>query len=210
MNVLFRKTGAIAAICLLHCGSADARLHDRYRSHDFYPHCCRPYPHRILVAPVRPAIALRISNRFDRKGRLIAVHADAQDAAQETFVRIFRAFGRFDARGSLTAWIYRIATLEALRILSRHREERLSLTADSAAAGARADTYVDYGDLEAVRLQNVLLSLPTKQRIVFSLRYYDELTYEEIAEATNSTVCAAKANYHLAKEKIIRYMNSHD
>lgn len=70
MNALFRKTGAIAAICLLHCGSADARLHDRYRSHDFYPHCCRPYPHRILVAPVRPAIALRISNRFDRKGRL--------------------------------------------------------------------------------------------------------------------------------------------
>ena len=134
--------------------------------------------------------------------RLVAVHADAQDAAQETFVRIFRAFGRFDARGSLTAWIYRIAT--------RHREERLSLTADAAAAGARADTYVDYGDLEAVRLQNALLSLPTKQRIVFSLRYYDELTYEEIAEATNSTVCAAKANYHLAKEKIIRYMNSHD
>ena len=142
--------------------------------------------------------------------RLVAVHADAQDAAQETFVRIFRAFGRFDARGSLTAWIYRIATREALRILSRHREERLSLTADAAAAGARADTYVDYGDLEAVRLQNALLSLPTKQRIVFSLRYYDELTYEEIAEATNSTVCAAKANYHLAKEKIIRYINSHD
>ncbi len=70
MNALFRKTGTIAAICLLHCGSADARLHDRYRSRDFYPHCHGPYPHRILVTPVRPAIALRISNRFDRKGRL--------------------------------------------------------------------------------------------------------------------------------------------
>lgn len=73
-----------------------------------------------------------------------------------------------------------------------------------------ADTYVDYGDLETVKLQNAILSLPTKQQIVFNLRYYDELDYKEIAGITGSTVAAAKANYHIAKDKIIQYMNSHD
>lgn len=143
--------------------------------------------------------------------RLVVLHADAQDAAQETFVRIFRSFGRFDENGSLAAWIYRIATNEALRILSRYPEERLSLNPeDAVVSGMMADTYVDYGDLETVKLQNAILSLPTKQQIAFNLRYYDELDYGEIAAITGSTVSAAKANYHIAKDKIIQYMNSHD
>lgn len=129
--------------------------------------------------------------------RLVVLHADAQDAAQETFVRIFRSFGRFDETGSLAAWIYRIATNEALRLLNRNHNERLFLDGEDAAAGkVAADAYTDYSDLETVKLQNA--------------RYYDELAYEEIAEITGSTVSGAKANYHIAKEKIIRYMNSHD
>lgn len=143
--------------------------------------------------------------------RLVISHADAQDAAQETFVRIFRSFCRFDESGSFTAWIYRIATNEALRILSRYHEEHLSLDCGDADLGRMvADTYVDYGDLETVRLQNAILSLPTKQQIAFNLRYYDGLDYKDIADITSSTVASAKANYHIAKDKIIQYMNSHD
>lgn len=143
--------------------------------------------------------------------RLVVSHADAQDAAQETFVRIFRSFCRFDENGSLTAWIYRIATNEALRILNRYPDERLSLDCkDAGVGGMMADTYVDYGDLETVKLQNAILSLPAKQQIAFNLRYYDELDYKEIADITGSTISAAKANYHIAKDKIIQYMNSHD
>lgn len=143
--------------------------------------------------------------------RLVVTHADAQDAAQETFVRIFRSFDRFNESGSFTAWIYKIATNEALRTLSRYHQEQLSLDDEAADAGRIiADSYVDYGDLESVKLQNAILSLPAKQQIAFNLRYYDELDYEEIAEVTGSTVSAAKANYHIAKDKIIQYMNSHD
>ncbi len=69
---------------------------------------------------------------------------------------------------------------------------------------------MDYSDLEAVRLQRAILSLPTKQQLAFNLRYYDELTYDEIARITDSTAAAAKANYHVAKEKIIEYMNKND
>ena len=70
-----------------------------------------------------------------------------------------------------------------------------------------ADDYVDYSDLETVRLQQAILALPTKQQLAFNLRYYNELGYDEIAEITDSTPESVKSNYHIAKEKIIKYMN---
>lgn len=143
--------------------------------------------------------------------RLVVTHADAQDATQETFVRVYRAIGRLKDVKSLRAWIYRLATNEALRILSRRREEQLT-TDDTLQAADRltADEYVDYTDVEAVRLQKAILSLPAKQQVTFNLRYYDELGYDEIAAITDSTAAGAKANYHAAKERIIKFMNSSD
>lgn len=141
--------------------------------------------------------------------RLVVSHADAQDAAQETFVRVFRSFRGFKSECSLGAWIYRIATNEALRVLERRRDGRLSLDdSEARTSSLTADEYVDYSDLEAVKLQKAILSLPAKQQVAFNLRYYDELGYDEIAVVTNSTPANVKANYHIAKEKIIKYMNS--
>ena len=143
--------------------------------------------------------------------RLVVAHDDAQDAAQETFVRVFRSFRQFKGGCSFSAWIYRIATNEALRMLERRRGERLSLDdPETGASNLMADEYVDYSDLEAVKLQKAILSLPTKQQLAFNLRYYDEMDYDEIAAITGSTATRVKANYHLAKEKIIQYMNSTD
>lgn len=142
--------------------------------------------------------------------RLVVAHDDAQDAVQETFVRVFRSFSRFDGKGSLTAWIYRIATNEALRITAAHRTETLSLeSAGTAVTGLPASNYVDYSDLETVMLQKAILSLPQKQQIAFNLRYYDEMDYGDIAAVMGSTPAAAKSNYHLAKGRIIEYMNNH-
>lgn len=141
--------------------------------------------------------------------RMVVSHADAQDATQETFVRIFRFFHQFKEDCSFTAWIYRIATNEALRILSRYKEGRVSLDSpDAGLSNMMADDYLDYSDLESIKLQKAILSLPTKQQLAFNLRYYDELGYDEIAEITGSTAANVKANHHIAKEKIIKYMNS--
>lgn len=143
--------------------------------------------------------------------RLVVSHDNAQDASQETFIRIFRSLSQFKAESSLSAWIYKIATHEALRLLSKQKEERLAPEEQSAAAARLiADEYVDYSDLEAVRLQQAIQSLPTKQKIVFTLRYYDELDYEDIAKVAECSPASAKANYHIAKETIIKYMNNHD
>lgn len=143
--------------------------------------------------------------------RLVVSHDDAQDAAQETFVRVFRSFGQRRQDRSLAAWIYRIATNEALRLIARRHSQWASLDSGDEHIGEQpADTYIDYSDVETVKLQKAILSLPTKQQLAFNMRYYDEMDYRDIAAATGSTEAAAKANYHVAKDKIIKYMQTHD
>lgn len=143
--------------------------------------------------------------------RLVVSHDDAQDAAQETFVRIYRSFDQYRGDCSFRSWIYRIATNEALRIISKRRQEVISL--ESAATGVQfiaGDNYIDYDDKVAVKLQKAILTLPPKQQLAFNLRYYEELGFDEIAKIADSTPTSIKASYHVAKEKIIKYMNSND
>lgn len=143
--------------------------------------------------------------------RLVVSHADAQDAEQNTFIKVFRSFETLKSPESLTAWIYRIATNEAMTIVSKDKRPRqIFEKIDGKETAIAAEPYTDYSDLEAVKLQRAILSLPPKQQIAFNLRYYDEMEYAKIAEVTESTVSTVKVNYHLAKEKIIKFMNSND
>lgn len=141
--------------------------------------------------------------------RLVVVHADAQDATQETFIRAFKGIGNIKDGGKLTAWLYRIATNEALRAVEKRKTE-MGNGNEACAFDMMADSYVDYDNMEAVKLQRAILSLPRKQQVTFNLRYYDEMDYAAIAEVTETTPSGAKANYHTAKEKIIKYMNEND
>lgn len=141
--------------------------------------------------------------------RMVVSHADAEDAAQETFVRVFRNFSQYSEGNSFKAWIFRIATNEALRLLGRRKgKDTLSLdelTTDI--TGRQADGFYDDSDQVAARLQQAILSLPAKQQLAFNMRYYDEMSYDEIAEAAGSTTASMKMSYSLAKEKIIRFMS---
>ena len=92
---------------------------------------------------------------------------------------------------------------------NKHPQELLQ-SIDSTTANAAADSYIDYSDVEAVRLQKAILSLPPKQQVVFNLRYYDDMDYSHIAEITETSPSTAKVNYHLAKEKVIKYMTIND
>ena len=119
--------------------------------------------------------------------------------------------GNYDEIRSLSAWIYKIATHEALRIIGQRKQDEVSADDRMALLDERAaDSYIDYSDAEAVRLQRAILALPDKQQLAFNLRYYDNMSFAEIADVTDSTPASAKTNYHIAKEKIIRYMNNHD
>lgn len=142
--------------------------------------------------------------------RLVVHHVDAQDATQETFIRLFRSFDKFKGESSLKVWIYRIATNEALRLIGKRHNDIISIDDDNVSDVRMIadEEYVNYADVEAVKLQNAILSLPPKQQLAFNMRYYDELEYDEIARIIGATPSSVKASYHIAKEKIIKYMNT--
>ena len=141
--------------------------------------------------------------------RMVVGHEDAQDVTQETFVRAFRFLHSFSGDSSLKTWLLSIATNEALRWLGlRANVASLSLD-DTTAQLVAADSQIE-GDAIEARLQRAILRLPAKQQLAFNLRYYDEMSYDDIATVLQSSPNAAKTNYHLAKEKIIQYMNQND
>ena len=142
--------------------------------------------------------------------RMVISHEDAEDVLQETFIRIFRAMDDFRQESSLTTWVYRIATNECIRFLNRRKEQAVSTEEvhDELMSKLMASEYVDYDNAMEVKFQQAILSLPEKQRLVFNLRYYDELKYEEISRITDTKVETLKSNYHFAKEKIKEYMTN--
>ena len=149
--------------------------------------------------------------------RMVVSHDDAQDVLQNTFIQVHLHLSELKDKNQERSWIYRIATNEALQWLrSQHVFISLDDTdSDDDESNASlihtlmADEYVDTGDRLVLLMQEAILTLPTMQRTVFNLRYYDELPYEEIAQITGSSVAAAKTNYHYAKEKVSNYILAH-
>ena len=141
--------------------------------------------------------------------RLVVTHEDAQDVLQEVFIRVFRHMDQFRNESSLSTWIYRIATNESLRLLNSRKEEGTISSEEiqeELIEKLKASDYIDYDNELAVKFQEAILSLPEKQRLVFNLRYYDELEYEEISRILDTKVDTLKVNYHYAKEKIKEYI----
>ncbi len=138
--------------------------------------------------------------------RVVVQHEEAEDALQETFTRAYLSIGDFrgETEGSLVAWLYKIATSMAIRAL-RKRKRGVFSTLDS----VRGDLLATFeheidpsADEIVVKLQKAILALPTKQRLVFNMRYYDELSFEQISQATGDSISTLKTNYHYAVRKI--------
>ena len=134
--------------------------------------------------------------------RMVVSHDDASDVLQETFINIYKGLPSLREKAALRSWVYRIATNECIRFLSRRKEQALTEENAFLAEQLESSPGVDLSDRAALRFQKALLSLSPQQRTVFTLRYYDDLSYEEIAEVTGSSVATLKVAYHYAKEKI--------
>ena len=144
--------------------------------------------------------------------KLVVDHDDADDLLQEIFVKVWRALPNFRQDAQLFTWIYRIATNECLSFLgSRKRQAFKPMTEATEALAARleADEMPGADDIER-KLQQAILTLPDKQRLVFNLRYYDEMPYEQMSDVTGTSVGALKASYHHAAKKIEDFMTKHD
>ena len=136
--------------------------------------------------------------------RYVGCQEDADDLIQEIFVKVWAALPSFRGEARLFTWIYRIATNEALNFLRRQRvRAALNFKSLDAEVARRIDedTYFNGGEAER-RLMKALQKLPQKQRIVFSMRYFEDMSYEEISEVTGTSTGALKASYHIAYEKL--------
>ena len=136
--------------------------------------------------------------------RLVIIHEDADDALQNTFMNAWRSIDNFRSESSLYTWLYSIATNEALTLINK-RKRNAAVSIDDLesyfANSQEGSTWFD-GDEAQMKLQNAILQLPEKQRIVFNLKYYDEMTYEEMSKVLKTSEGALKASYHYAVKKI--------
>ncbi len=136
--------------------------------------------------------------------RIVVGHEDAEDVFQETSIKVFRNIDGYRGTGKqLRSWLYQIATNEALQSLRRrtHLFQRIDSLAPSLTETLLTENAVEETNPE-MALQKALLTLPTTQRIVFNMRYFDDMTYEEIAKVTGKRIGTLKTNYHYASERI--------
>lgn len=140
--------------------------------------------------------------------RLVIEHDDANDVSQNVFIKVWNNLDKFKENSQLYTWLYRIATNEALTFLTqKKRRDSLPLETEDydLAEQLAADPYFE-GDVLQVRLQKAIAALPEKQRVVFLMRYYDEVKYEDMAAVLDTSVGALKASYHHAAKKIEKYL----
>lgn len=144
--------------------------------------------------------------------RMVESHEDADDLLQNTFMKAWSSIDNFRGDAKLSTWLYKIAIKESITFLARERK-RMNLSIDDEDSRLidliEADTYVD-GDELALKLRKAIASLPEKQRLVFNMRYYDDMKYEAMSEVLGTSVGALKASYHLAVKKIEQFFTNND
>lgn len=142
--------------------------------------------------------------------RMVLSHEDANDILQNTFIKAWTNIDYFRAEAKLSTWLYRIAMNECLTFLNKQRSTTLIPIDDPDATMVEkleGDSYFS-GDDTQLLLQKALLTLPEKQRIVFNLKYFQEMKYEEISEIVGTSVGALKASYHHAIKKIENFLKN--
>lgn len=142
--------------------------------------------------------------------RMVVAHDDAQDVLQETMINVYKYRSTYSNEFPLSSWLYKIATNESLKQLKSKSAGMVSVDdlGDSLKETVRDEAGPD-ADETLVLLQEAIAQLPTKQKMVFNLRYYDEKSYEEIHQIVGDSVNTLKTNYHYAVEKIKNYITEH-
>jgi len=144
--------------------------------------------------------------------KIVLNHDDTDDVLQNSFIKIWNGLDSFRGESSLFTWLYRIATNESITFLNQRKRKMMSSLTDGnefLVENLESDTYFD-GDEWQMLLQKAIAILPEKQRLVFNMKYFDEIKYEEMSEILGTSVGALKASYHHAVKKVEEYVKSHE
>ena len=143
--------------------------------------------------------------------KIVISHDDTDDVLQNTFIKIYKNIDKFKEESKLYSWMYRIATNESITFINK-RAKRLNLTSEEAQQqivdNLKADDYFD-GDAAQLKLQQAIAILPQKQQLVFNMKYFDNMKYQDMSEILDTSVGALKSSYHIAVKKIEDYIKQH-
>lgn len=144
--------------------------------------------------------------------KMVLDHDDTDDVLQNTFIKVFRNIDNFKGDSKLYTWMYRIATNEAITFLNK-KAKRNNVTIDTlkdqAIDNLRSDVYFE-GDEIQLQLQKAIHTLPPKQQQIFTMKYFEDHTYEELSELLDTSVGGLKSSYHIAVKKIKEYLKSNE
>ena len=141
--------------------------------------------------------------------KMILSHEDANDVLQNTFMKAWNGLEGFRGDSQVSTWLYRIATNETLTWLTNKRmrsQNSIDDVEESLLQNLQADTYFNGNEIQ-LKLQKAILTLPEKQRLVFNMKYFDDITYDEMEAILGTSVGALKASYHYAVKKIEKYLS---
>lgn len=162
-------------------------------------------------ASFRQLVTLNKERLYWHIRKIVLSHEDADDVLQNTFVKIFRHVKGFRGDSKLMTWMYKIATNEAISFLNKKaREAQVDLRTikEQAVENLKADVYFD-GDEIQLKLQEAIVTLPEKQQLVFNMKYFDNLKYQQMSEILDTSVGSLKASYHHARKKIETHLLNH-
>lgn len=141
--------------------------------------------------------------------KMVLTHDDANDVLQNTFIKVWTNLDSFRGDSKLATWLYKIAINESITFINKQRQQsNIALDDDDTflLSKLEADSYFD-GDEAQLKLQKAILTLPEKQRIVFNMKYFDDMKYEDMSTILNTSVGALKASYHHAVKKIEEFLS---
>lgn len=142
--------------------------------------------------------------------KIVVSHDDADDVLQNTFIKIYKNIDRFNNDSKLYSWMYRIATNESITFINKRAKERnVDITEyhQSVASTLQSDVLFDGDEIQLI-LQQAIATLPEKQRLVFNMKYFDEMKYDEISQILETSVGALKSSYFHAVKKIENYIKT--
>ena len=178
---------------------SDKELLDQFRNES-----TRNYSFNLIIRKYQKRIYWHIR-------RIVIDHDDANDVVQNTFIKVWKGLEHFKEDSLLYTWLYRIATNESLTFLKQKRTKFFIPFRDveyQLSKSLESDHFFN-GDEIQLKLQKAILTLPEKQRIVFNMKYYEEMKYEEMSEVLETSVGALKASYHHAVKKIELFISNH-
>ena len=165
----------------------------------------RHYAFNLIVAQYQERLYWHIR-------KIVISHDDADDVLQNTLVKAWNGLETFRSDSQLYTWLYRIATNESITFLNQKRRRFMLpiVNVERQLSDALDSDSMFSGDVVQKKLQKAILTLPEKQRIVFNMKYFEEMKYEDMSEILDTSVGALKASYHHAVKKIEKYFTEHD